>query len=113
MLPVALAALLGALWIALGFLAYALFAALADPLGAAGAAAATAAAFLVLAGLGGLIVKARIDAAKRNALIAGLASSGAANVVLGLVQRRPLMSLGIAGAAAAWLFTRGSGGAQK
>ncbi len=113
MLPVAIAALLGAFWIALGFFAYALFAALAAPLGVSGAAAATGAALLVIAGLGGLFVKSRIEAAKRNALLAGLASSGAANVVMGLIARRPLMSLGIAGAAAAWLFTRPSGGAPK
>lgn len=109
MLPIAVIALWGALWIALGLFAFAIYAALAPSLGPAGAAAVTGGIFLVLAGIGGWIAKSRIDAAKRSALLAGLASSGAANVVLGLVSKRPLMSLGILGAAAAFLFTRSSG----
>lgn len=107
MLPVAIIALWGAVWIALGAFAYAIFAALLAPLGAPGAAAVTGAVFLILAGIGGLIVKSRIEAAKRNAMIAGLASSGAANMALGLIAKRPLISLGVAGAIAAFLFTRG------
>lgn len=109
MLPIAVIALWGALWIALASFAYAIFAALAAPLGAAGAAALTGAIFLVLAAAGAAIARSRIEAARRNALLAGLASSGAANVVLGLVAKRPLVSLGIAGALAALLFTRGGG----
>jgi len=107
MLPIAVIALWGALWIALAAFAYAIFALLAAPLGAAGAAAVTGAIFLVLALVGGLIARSRIEAAKRNAMFAGLATSGAANVVLGLVTRKPLITLGIAGALAAFLFTRG------
>ncbi len=107
MLPVAIIVLWGALWIALALFAYAIFAALAISLGAPGAAAATGLIFLILAGGGALIVRGRIAAAKRNALMAGLMSSGAANLALGLVTRKPLITLGIAGAIAAFLFTRG------
>lgn len=110
MLPVAVIALWGALWIALGLFAFAIYAALAPSLGVAGAAAVTGGIFLVLAAVIGLVAKSRLEAAKRNALFAGLASTGAANVVLGLVTKRPLISLGILGAAAAFLFTRSSGG---
>lgn len=110
MLPVAVIALWGALWIALGLFAFAIYAALAPSLGVAGAAAVTGGIFLVFAAAVGLIARSRIETAKRNALFAGLASSGAANVILGLVTRRPLISLGILGAAAAFLFTRSSGG---
>lgn len=109
MLPIAIIALWGALWIALSAFAYAIFAALLSALGPAGAAAVTGAIFLVVAVIGGLIARSRVEAAKRNAMLAGLASSGAANVVLGLVARKPLMTLGIAGAVAAFLFTRGGG----
>ncbi len=109
MLPIAVIALWGALWIALASFAYAIFALLAPPLGVAGAAALTGAIFLVLAAAGGAIARSRVEAAKRNALLASLASSGAANILLGLVAKRPLMSLGIAGALAAFLFTRGGG----
>lgn len=107
MLPVALIALVGALWIALGFIAYAIFAALAGALGAPGAAAATAAILLVVAGLGGLFVRARLAAARRNAMIASLATSGVANVALGLLTKKPLVTLGVAGALAAFFFARG------
>ncbi|MFT3809693.1 MAG: hypothetical protein QM698_07225 [Micropepsaceae bacterium] len=114
MLPVAVIALWGALWIGFGMFAFAIFAALSPSLGAAGAAAVTGGVFLVIAAIGGMIARNRVEAAKRSALLAGLASSGAANVVLGLISRRPLMSLGIIGAAAAFLFTRSSGdGANK
>ncbi len=34
-------------------------------------------------------------------------ASGAANMALGLIAKRPLISLGVAGAIAAFLFTRG------
>jgi hypothetical protein len=111
MLPVAIIALVGALWIALGLFAYAIFTALTASVGAAGAAAITGVIFIVLALVGGLLVRARLNAAKRNAMIAGLATSGVANVALGLITRKPLVTLGIAGALAAYLFTRG--GDQK
>ncbi len=107
MLPFAVIALWGALWIALGLFAYAIFALLAASLGAAGAAATTGAIFLSLAAIGAVIVRSRIEAARRNALIASLATSGAANVALGLIAKKPLISLGVAGAIAAFLFTRG------
>jgi len=107
MLPVAIIALVGALWIALGLFAYAIFIVLTGAVGVSGAAAITGAIFLLFTALGGLFVRSRLNAAKRNALFAGLATSGAANVVLGLVAKKPLVSLGIAGALAAFLFTRG------
>lgn len=108
MLPLAVFALWGALWIALVAFAYAIFALLAAPLGVAGAAAATGGIFLVVAGLIGLVVRARIAAMKRGALMAGLAGgTGAANAVLGFVGKRPLVSLGVAGTLAALLFARG------
>jgi len=96
--------LLGAFWIALGFMAFALFALLAPLAGVAGAAAITAAAFLVLVAFGALLLMRRIEAARQTALMAGLASSGAANLVLGLVAKRPLLALGIGGALAAFFL---------
>ncbi len=107
MLPVAVIALCGALWIALALFAYALFAALVAPLGAPGAAAVTGAVFLIVAAAGGLIVRSRIQTMKRNALVASLASSGGAvSALMGVVTKRPLVSLGVAGALAALLFAR-------
>ena len=99
---------IGALWIAMSAVAFALFFLLAPYTGAAGAAALTAVVFLVLVAILGLIVSRRVDAAKRNVLMAGLASSGAANLVLGIISKRPLLSLGIGGALAAF-FLRGTG----
>lgn len=110
MLPVAIIALAGALWIALALFAYAILALLVAPLGVPGAAAVTGAIFLVVVAIGASFVRSRIEAAKRNAFLASLATSGAANIFLGLVARKPLMSLGIAGALAALLFTRAGPG---
>lgn len=96
--------LLGAFWIALGFMAFALFALLAPLAGVAGAAAITAAVFLVLVAFGALLLMRRIEAARQTALMAGLASSGVANMALGLVAKRPLLALGIGGALAAFFL---------
>lgn len=99
--------LLGAVWIALGFIGYAIFAALAPSLGVPGAALVAAAAFLAIAGIAALLLSRKIENAKRGAMLAGLAGTGAANAALGLVAKRPLLTLGIAGALAAF-FLRGS-----
>lgn len=98
--------LLGAFWIALGFAAFAIYALLAPLTGAAGAAAITALIFLLLVVFGGLIISRKIQSARQTALISGLAATGGAQLVLGLVSRYPLLSLGIGGALAAF-FLRG------
>lgn len=110
-MPAIAVTVIGALWIALAAFAFSLFFLLAPYAGPAGASALTGLAFLIAVALLGLIVKQRIEAAKRNALMAGLASSGAANLVLGLIAKRPLLSLGIGGALAAF-FLRGTGSSK-
>lgn len=99
--------LIGAVWIALGFIGFAIFAVLAPSVGVPGAALLTALVFLVCVVIAALIVKRQIADAKRNALIAGLAGTGVANAALGLVTKRPLLALGVGGAIAAF-FLRGS-----
>jgi len=104
---IAAVVLLGAFWIALGFAAFAVFALLAPLAGAPGAAAITAAIFMVAVAFGALLLARRIESARRTAMLAGLASSGGAQLLLGLVSKHPLLSLGIGGALAAF-FLRGS-----
>jgi nitric oxide reductase large subunit len=99
--------LLGAFWIALGFLGFAIFILLAPLTGVPGAAAITAAIFLVLVAFGALLLSRKIESARQTALLAGLASTGGARLLMGLVAKHPLLSLGIGGALAAF-FLRGS-----
>lgn len=110
MIPAVALVILGALWIALAFLAVALFLALAPLIGGAWSALLTAVAFLVIVGIGGLVISAaiqrKVEAAKRSAMIAGLASTGAAKFGLGIVTKYPLLSLGIGGAIAAFFISR-------
>jgi nitric oxide reductase large subunit len=106
-MAVAAVVLLGAFWIALGFIAFAIFAVLAPLTGAAGAAAITAAVFMVVVAFGALLLRRKIESARQTALLAGLASTGGAQLLFGLVRRYPLMTLGIGGALAAF-FIRGS-----
>jgi hypothetical protein len=106
-MPAVAVALVGSLWIALAAFAFAVFFALAPYAGPAGAAGLTGLAFLIGAAILYLTLRRKVAAAKRSALVAGLASSGAANIVLGLIASRPLLSLGIGGALAAF-FLRGT-----
>lgn len=104
---VAALVLLGAFWIALGFFAFALYALMAPFTGVAGAAAITAAIFMVVVAFGALLLTRKLESARRTAMLAGLASSGGAQLLFGLVRRHPLLTLGIGGALAAFL-ARGS-----
>lgn len=99
--------LLGAFWIALGFAAFAVFALLTPLAGLPGAAAITAGIFMVIVALGALLLARKVESARRTAMLAGLASTGGAQLLLGLVSKHPLLSLGIGGALAAF-FLRGS-----
>ena len=113
MLPAAALVLWGMLWIALGFIAYAIFAAFVPLAGAALAAAITALIFLILAGIGAYIVSLtvnhKIQTAKKNLLVGGLATSGAAKIAIALITKRPMLILGLGGAALAAFLMRGSG----
>lgn len=95
------AALIGVLWIALAFLGVALFLALAPALGMAGAAAVTGAIALFLAALGAAFLSWRARQMERNALLGGLLSSGAVSALAAFAAKRPFLTLGLGGVAAA------------
>lgn len=100
-MAVAAAVLVGVLWIALAFLAVALFFVLAPALGFAGAAAVTAVACLAVVGAGAAFLSWRLRQARQTALLNGLLSSGVISAVAGFAGKRPLVALGLGGVAAA------------
>jgi hypothetical protein len=94
------AVLVGAVWIALAFLALALFFLLAPLTGLAGAALIAALAALLFVLIGYLILARRLDAMQRNSLMGSVIASGALGAAANFAASRPLLSLGLGGALA-------------
>lgn len=113
MLVASVVVLLGLLWIALGFIAFAVFLAFAPLTGQVWAALITAVILLVIAGVLGLIaqrlVNTKIQQTKKRLLLGTLATPGVAKFALGAVTKRPMLILGLGGAALAAFLLRGSG----
>lgn len=94
------AILVGAVWIALAFLALALFFLLAPVTGLAGAALVAALGALLFVLIGYLILARRIDSMQRNSLMSSVVASGALGAAASFAAKRPLMTLGVGGALA-------------
>ncbi len=84
---------------ALVFFGHAAVAAMAPILGEPGAAVLIGAILLVVASACALVIRRRIQDAKRMSMVAGLAGTGAANMLMGFAFRRPLLTAGLGGLA--------------